>query len=46
VTSAAFEIVPDIDPVLEFKLKPAGRLPETTVQFEYGCVPPVALNVF
>ena len=36
--------VPLIAPVLPFKLRPAGRLPEVTVHV-YGLVPPDSLRV-
>lgn len=36
--------VPDITPVVPFKLKPVGKLPEVTAHV-YDGLPPVALNV-
>jgi len=44
VNVPAADGVPEITPVDEFKVNPAGRLPVVTDQV-YGVTPPVAANV-
>jgi hypothetical protein len=45
VSNVTSGVVPEITPVLEFKLKPEGNAPDSIV-IVYGAVPPVIDNVF